>query len=176
MLPRFPVFLAAALALTSCSAKKEPPPCPPIFILGDAKQVTKFLPGKGRDLTDVMGQAEIVGWTGSCSYKPREKEGGFLISMDVQVAFDVKKGPANKGKTLDLSYFVAMPAFFPKPEAKSVLPVTITFPDGINTVHYVDEAVNLTVPVKEKELIDTYEIYLGFQTSADELLYNRVEK
>lgn len=163
--------LAAALpALSSCAVlgkTEEPPPCPPIFILGDAAQITKFRPGQGRDLTDVEAEGEVLGFSGGCTYD----EKGALI--DLQVTLGVNRGPADTDRKVDLTYFVAIPKFYPAPEAKAVFPVTITFPEGANFARHVDEEVVMRLPVKDKELIDSYEIYIGFQTSAEELEMNR---
>lgn len=170
--------LAVPLALSACSTKKkEPPPCPPIYILSDAKSVTKYRPGPGRDLTDVDVDAEIVGWNGDCAYKEKkDKADGWNVNVDLQVSIEAKRGPANVGRKAELTYFVAIPAFYPKDEAKAEFPVTIEFPEGVNSVRHVDEPVHLTIPVKQKDLIDNYEIYLGFQTTAAELEHNRSGK
>lgn len=169
---RLAAVLAVPLALAACSGgnpfvKKEPPPCPPIYILGDAGQITKFREGKGRDLTDVEVEAEITGYSGECSYD----EKGAIV--DIQVSLVAKRGPADTDRKAQLSYFVAIPAFYPKAEAKAVFPVEITFPEGTNSVRFTDETVTMRVPVKDKEVINKYEIYLGFQTSAEELEMNR---
>ncbi|MGE5505955.1 MAG: hypothetical protein ACM31L_16155 [Actinomycetota bacterium] len=166
------VLLAAPVALSACAMfdKKEPPPCPPVYILSDAATVTKFRDGPGRDLTDVDVEAEVVGYKGDCSYDEKGAK------VNLQVTIEAKRGPANsKGKS-KLSYFVAIPHFYPSPQAKAVFPVEVEFPDGTNQVRYTDEAVSMRIPVKTKDLIDKFEIYLGFQTSQEELDMNRKVK
>lgn len=157
------------LALASCSVfeKKEPPPCPPIFILGDASKLTKFRPGPGRDLTDVEYEAEIIGYKGGCAYDEKGAK------IDLQVTFSVQRGPGNTGNKADFTYFAAVPYYYPAPEAKAEFPVTVGFPDGTNYVKFTDETVDMRIPVKDKEVIDKYEIYLGFQTTQEELNRNR---
>lgn len=160
------------LALASCSVfgKKEPPPCPPVYILADAAKLTKFRPGPGRDLTDVEFEGEIVGFTGGCKYD----EKGAVI--DLQVSFDLKRGPANSDRKADFSYFVAIPYFYPSPEAKAEFATSVAFPEGANYVKYTDEEVVMRIPVKDKEIINKYEIYLGFQETQEELNRNRAGK
>ncbi|MDA8231138.1 MAG: hypothetical protein M0006_07360 [Magnetospirillum sp.] len=178
MVSRFLRPSAAALSLltlSACSTNSGPPACPPVYILSDANKLTKFRPGTGRDVTDVDVQAEIVGYHGDCKYEEK-KDGGWTVDVSLQVSMDVKRGPANTSRTADLTYFVAMPAFYPTPQAKAEFPVTISFPEGTNLVHHVDDTVDLTFPIKAKEIIDKYEIYLGFQTTAEELRYNRRTK
>lgn len=157
------------LALASCSVfqKKEVPPCPPVYILGDAGKLTKFKPGPGRDLTDVDFEAEILGYQGGCTYD----EKGAIV--DLQVSFALKRGPGDTDRKAEFTYFAAIPYFYPNPGAKAEFPVTVTFPEGTNYVRYSDEEVVMRVPVKDKDVISKYEIYLGFQETQEELQRNR---
>jgi hypothetical protein len=166
--------LALPLLLAACSGKTEPPPCPPVYILSDAKDVTKYRPGPGQDLTDVLVHAEIVGFHGNCAYEAVDK--GFNVKLDLQVAIEAKRGPANTARKADLVYFVAIPHFYPSEQAKAVFPISIQFPEGTDTVRTVDEPVDLTIPIGAKDVVDKYEVYLGFQTTPDELEHNRKEK
>lgn len=172
MSPRSSLRLAALMvlpALASCSVlqKKEPPPCPPIYILGDTASMTRLKPGPGRDLTDVEFTVEVDGYSGECSYD----EKGAVIEM--QPRFTLTRGPADDDRKARFEYFLAVPMFFPAPEAKAVFPVEVTFPEGMNYVRHTDETVTLRIPVKDKDVIQKYEVYLGIQTSAEELDANR---
>lgn len=163
----------ASFVLTGCGAvdtivnKKEPPPCPPVYILGDAGQVTKYRDGKGRDLTDVEAEVEVLGYNGACVYDEKGAE------VEIQVRLGAKRGPADTDRKVSVEYFIAIPLYFPNPEAKAVFPVTIQFPEGANTVKYDDEPVVMRVPVKDGDTIQKYEIYIGIQTTPEELNRNR---
>lgn len=164
--------LAMTVALAGCSAlsKSEPPPCPPVYILSDASHVTKFRPGSGRDLTDVEVDAEIVGFKGECGYDAKG------ANVDLTVSIDVRRGPAATTREATLNYFVAIPKFYPAEEAKAVIAVPVVFPDGVDSARITDEGVRMQIPVKTRDLIDQYEIYLGFQTTPEELEMNRRTK
>lgn len=164
--------LAMTAALAGCSSltKSELPPCPPVFILSDASHVTKFRPGAGRDLTDVEFEAEIVGFKGECGYDAKG------ANVDLSVSLDVKRGPAATAREASLSYFVAIPKFYPADEAKAVIAVPVVFPDGVDSARITDEGVRMQIPLKNRDLIDQYVIYLGFQTTPDELEQNRRTK
>jgi hypothetical protein len=169
------IALAVPLALSGCDSmarlqKRVPPPCPPVYIMSDAAKMTKFRPGSGRDLTDVEMEGEIVGFKGDCVY---DDKGG---DLSLQLAFELRRGPAAQGKTLDVTYFVAMPKFYPAPEAKGVFTFPATFPDNVDILRVTDEEVTVRVPVRSKELIDNYEVYLGFQLTPEELEANRRTK
>jgi hypothetical protein len=162
-------LLAAPILLSGCSLlqKKEPPPCPPIFILADAATVTKFRPGGGQDLTDVEAEAEVLGYKGHCVYD----EAGAELNLQISIA--AKRGPANTSRKVQFSYFVAIPYFYPKPQAKAIFPISVEFPEGQNLAHFTDEEISMRIPVKDRELIDKFVVYIGFQTSPEELEQNR---
>ena len=165
-----PLALAGCDTLTQIATKTKPPPCPPIYILADAAKVTKFRPGSGRDLTDVVLEAEVIAYKGNCWYD----EKGAVVEMQVSLA--VKRGPAATGPDSELTYFVAIPKFYPSPEAKAEFTVPVKFPAGMNEARVNDDDVVMRFPVKDKEVINNYEIYLGFQETAEELEMNRRAK
>lgn len=164
------LLLAPTLASCSIFQSKETPPCPPVYILADAGNLTKYRPGNGRDLTDIAFEGEIRGYQGSCQYDEKGAK------VDIQVSFALTRGPANSDRKAQFSYFVAIPHFFPSPEAKAEFPVSVDFPEGTNYMRYTDEEVSMRIPVKDKDVISKYEIYIGFQTSPEELEYNRQHK
>ena len=169
------LVLVAPLVLSGCDAMsrvkgKVAPPCPPVYILSDTATITKYRAGGGHDLTDVEVEAEVVGFKGDCIY---DDKGG---EISLQLSFNVRRGPAAATRTVELTYFVAIPKFYPAPEAKGIFTFPITFPETADQLRVSDEEVVMRIPVKTKELIDKYEIYLGFQTSADELEMNRRTK
>lgn len=175
-LRRFLIAAAVPLALAGCSAfsgKKEPPPCPDINILADTAKFTRFKPGTGRDLTDVILQGEITGYTGSCKYDKDDKK--LTVTLQVQMTFT--RGPAAADNDAHIEYFIAVPAFFPKPEAKQVLGVQFAFAPPADHVRITDNEVQVELPVKDfaKDLPNR-EIYVGFQLPPEELDYNRRDK
>ncbi len=164
--------LAAPLVLSGCDSMsrlkgKVAPPCPPVYIMSDAAKITKYRSGGGRDLTDVEMEGEVVAFKGGCVY---DDKGG---EVSLQLGFELRRGPAAKGRTLDVTYFVAVPKFYPAPEAKGVFTFPVTFPDTADRIRVTDEEVTMRLPVRTKELIDNYEIYIGFQLSSEELEANR---
>ncbi|OAN46763.1 hypothetical protein A6A04_05525 [Paramagnetospirillum marisnigri] len=168
--------VAAPLALAGCASdfdilnptkKRTPPPCPPIYILSDAAKITQYRPGPGRDLTDVELEAEIVAFKGECSYTPKGSE------VTIQVGFEVKRGPAATSRESTLNYFVAIPKYYPSAAAKAEFSVPVKFPEGMDQARTTDNDVFMLLPIKSKDIINDYEIYIGFQLSPEELEANR---
>jgi hypothetical protein len=171
------VVIAAALpvALAGCSAlggKKEPPPCPEVNVLADTAKFTRFKPGPGRDITDIALQGEITGYKGSCKYDRDSKQ----LTVTLQVSMTFTRGPAAKGSEARAAYFIAVPAYFPKPEAKQVLGVRFAFQPPADHVQITDNEVDVVLPVADfaKDLPNR-QIYVGFQLDPAELDYNRRE-
>ena len=66
--------------------------CPAPSILGNAERVSQFKQGPGRDLTDVMFQAEIGKLTMSCRYLQ-----GRVVS-DISFELIAERGPAARSR------------------------------------------------------------------------------
>ena len=164
-------LLVVGLLLTGCTTASQMamlPACPQVSILSDAATVTKYRAGPGRDPTDVMLSAEIGAFKGDCAYD----ENG-AVQMNLTLAIDAQRGPAQTGAPVDLAYFVAVPAFYPKPEAKQVFTIPISFPDNANRVRTVDETLSITIPLDDRKQGPNTQVYLGFQLDPAELEHNR---
>lgn len=162
-------LLAIGLTVSACSAfRKEIPQyaCPKVLILGDAGSLVRFKPGPGRDITDILFEARIANFVGGCEYT----EDGVGITLRVQIA--VERGAANRDREIALEYFAAIPAYQPRPEGKSILPVSGSFADNRSRLIYEDE-VDLTIPLETGSDGPDVEIVLGFQLTPEEIAYNR---
>lgn len=143
--------------------------CPAVFILEDAKDLTRFKAGPGRDITDILFEAEIVNFVGDCDYD----EGQAEIELAVQIR--VERGPANKGRKVEFDYFVAIPKFRTQSEGKSIFNVVGEFEGSRTRMIYQDDLA-MTIPVRVPADGAALEIVLGFQLTPDELKFNRSRK
>ena len=166
----FAVVAALGLVTAACGLfeKSVVHRCPAVFILEDAKDLTRFKPGPGRDITDILFEAEIVNFKGSCGYD--EDDGEAEIELLVQIR--VERGPANKKRDIAFEYFVAIPDFQSQPEGKRILPVKGAFENNRTRLVYEDE-LTMTIPVKVPADGAALEIVLGFQLTPEELKFNR---
>ncbi len=167
-------LFTALLALSACKAfdKEEPPICPRVSALADSIAMTKFRSGPGRDLTDVELKAEMTSYHGSCLYDAEAKQ----MRLTLEVGIDAERRPALAGRRADISYYIAIPAFYPDPQAKQVLPVTLEFSEASNRVHYTDGEVEISIPMADMKDLPKYEVFVGLQLTPEELAFNRQQK
>lgn len=165
------VGLAAALGLAACSTdERELPACPEVRMERDTAALVAFRPGGGRDLTDVMFEARVTGYTGDCAYSSDGSE----VNVTMKVEFAISRGPAFQGNQGSFEYFAAIPAFYPAAEGKAVFPLDYVFPGGnIGTILVRDEEISLTIPLRAGLRGSDTPIYIGFQMSPEQLEYNR---
>lgn len=159
----------AALALSSCSVFKKDIvqyPCPKVFIVGEAGKLVRFKPGPGRDITDILFEANLANFVGSCLYT---KEG---VDIDLRVTIGVERGAASKEPAIAFEYFVAIPDLRPAATAKRILPVRGAF-DGTRPRMVYQDDVKMFIPLAKGSDGPDFEIVLGFQLNPAEVEYNR---
>ncbi len=159
--------------VAACTPTSYLPPCPNVFALADARQFDRFRSG-GKGTADIDFAVKLDEWSGSCSYKQNGEV--WDVTVDVVPTFIVKRGPANANGGAQYQYFAAIPALFPKPEGKQTAWATIQFPEGVNTVQVVGDALEVTFPIRSNEVVDAYTVYLGLQMTPEEIARNRRDK
>ncbi len=165
------VLAAIFPLLSACGAfgsKKPAPRCPAVLLLKHANSVSYFKPGPGRDITDVLATIAITDFKGECEYNRKRTE----VNIKLNVAFDVRRGPADRSKVTDFRYFVAIPKFHPAPQGKSVFPLQAQFRGNQTRLNLIDE-VNLKIPMPPYPKVDEYTIYMGIQLTPQQLKYNQ---
>ena len=140
--------------------------CPQVAILGDAERTTQFKPGAGRDLIDVMFEAEIRNIRTSCKFLE-----GRVIS---EVAFELiaSRGPAAKSGEGNFTYFVAVTDNTGRVLAKEIFDTRIAFTANRRRAG-VEELTEQNIPIIGDAKPNSLEILVGFQLSEDQLKYNR---
>ena len=141
-----------------------------MFILDDAKNLVRFKPGPGRDVTDILFEAELVNFRGSCRYK--QVEGKWKAEVDLTVQIAVQRGTARPNRRITFNYFAALPGFQSSVDGKSVFPVMGTFKDLERRRLYQDE-IKISLPLRNPAEGASQKIVLGIQLSRETLKYNR---
>jgi len=168
------LFLLAVL-LGGCENPKDviPPVCPKATILHEAGALTRFRDGAGRDLIDVDFEGEITAISGECRYDIDDDTGAGAIDMRVRAEFEFTRGPANSDSVAAFDYFVVLTDAAGEVISKQVFPFKSEFWTNRTVITDRDAPVELTIPVKAGQSGEDFLVFVGFQLSRDELLYNR---
>lgn len=148
------------------------PACPSIQMLQDADKLAQYRPGPGRDITDIIFEAELIGFRGECEYQ--EEDGKFTsVGLILKVQMEVTRGPANPTREARLPYFVAIPKFYPSPEGRKDFAVRIVFPENVNTMTVNAQEIEISVPLSDRLKGPETRIFLGFALTREQLEENR---
>jgi hypothetical protein len=156
------------LSLAGCSqGPKFKPACPALSLVKGAADLTRFRPGGGRDITDMIIDARITAVPAQCA--PGDP-GTIKATMAVQA--EVLRGPAATTRAGDVIYFVAVT------EGERILDeqndrLHVVFPPNIDRVNVRGDDLVLTLPVTKQKSAAAYQIYVGFRLTPEELEYNR---
>ena len=161
----------AALAHTACAGTQTAElPCPNVAIVADAADVTKFLPGPGRDLTDVVTEARIDDFDGFCT--TYTDAGSRQVEVELRLVIIARRGPANRDRQAELEYFVAIGDRNNAILAKATFARSFGF-EGNRATSSVVEELAQHIPLRNGETGANFNILIGFQLSDEELQYNR---
>ncbi len=165
-LPALGLALAAAVSSCGPDLPQFAPACPVTGVLSDAADLTRFN-GRGTDLTDMVIDGRIAPPRGQCKLDDLTH-----LHTTISVSMDLTRGPAAKGRTVDVTYFVSVS----KGDtilAKQDYTLAVTFPPNSDRVHITGDPVNLVLPVDDKTSGVVYRVLDAFQLTPAELAFNR---
>ena len=172
--------LLSAFALTSCEsvdvpflAKKVILQCPDYFILEDAATLTKFIDGKGRDLTDIdfkakMGEMQLVCIT---DVDPETDSGNMTIEVSPIIAAEM--GPANTTDAAILPYFVVITDPDKKILYREELSITVSFSGNRTQIIVAAKPTAVEIPITPSIRNNYYRVYSGFELTREQVEQNR---
>ena len=165
----------AMFTLVACASEESAsaPECPHIIIVKDTAELTAFQPGPGRDLTDVVLDARVSGFGGSCETDLERDQSG-EVTVDLQLAFEAVRGPANRTREGKFSYFIAIGDRGGAILAKEVFETEFEFEGNRTRVGALEE-LSQAIPLRPGQLGDDFDIFVGFQLSPEQLDYNRAK-
>lgn len=142
------------------------PACPRPAILRDANDLQRFR-GSGRDFLDTALLGRITGINGSCT-----QDGSKAVVATVSVGIELTRGPAAKGRSAEVSFFVAV-SQGDRVLDKQVYTVKADFSENTDRVRLTGDSVDLRLPVSKTIKADSYQVTAGFQLTPAELKANR---
>lgn len=160
-----PAALALLLVLAACSGDEVPVACPEVVRVQDASRLTRFAE-TGRDLTDVLFEAELKRLQLFCEYDAE------VVEASLKVTFEALRGPADRRGRAPIRYFVAIATRNQDVVLRQEFDLEIPFP-GSRTRVAISEELAPRIPLKSGESASDYRIYVGFALSPGEMRYNR---
>ncbi len=166
----------AVFTLAACDSQEAvlAPACPHIVIVKDTAELTAFRPGPGRDLTDVVFDARIDGFDGTCETDLDDDRSG-QVDVDLQLVFEATRGPANTTRQGKFSYYVAIADRGGAILAKKVFDTELEFEGNRSRVGGIEELTQ-EIPLRPGQLGEDFDIFVGFQLSPEQLNYNRAKR
>jgi hypothetical protein len=167
--PRRAVLLgltAGLLGACSLFEKSAPPPCPHVAMLDEAKSLSLYREGAGRDLTDVTFEGKLGSVQASCEVS--SDAGRMTIESKVALVIEATRGPAGQGDALTLPYFIAIVDPDKHILAKQNFEAKLAFTTSKIRTAGIEET-EQTIPVSPRYFAGDYEILIGFQLSHEQL-------
>jgi hypothetical protein len=164
--------LFAFVGLAGCTVIDRPPPpaCPEVLVPRDSSVMTEFLPGPGRDLTDIVLRAEFQGFAGSCGYDVDSQTLNMLVSPDLLV----ERGPAGRDQiAVQVDYYVALVSPLGRVLQKQTFSAGAALAPSVVRGVFRDEEVELNYQMADIFEAPELTIYLGFQLNDEQLRFNR---
>lgn len=163
------------LALAGCtSTPDEPLNCPQVALVSDAMTITRFLPGRGQDLTDVDYTAELTDIESRCTFVSGRDENQTVV-VALAPAITAIRGPANVDRKANVDYLVSV-----TDQDQNILnlqrfSVSMDFVGNRNRASMTDNdpPVTVAIPLAAGTSPESYQIFVAFQLTPDELDYNR---
>ncbi len=172
MVMRFGLALVPGLLilLAGCgnNATRYPIACPRPAILGEGADMTRYRPGAGEDLVALETDARLVQVQGGCG------RGRSAIIMQLAVGFTVDRGPAYRGREVQLPWFVAVvDNRSQKVLSEQGFQDFITFNPNETRASGMSQSVDITLPVSDDMHAQDYTVYVSFRLNPEQLALNR---
>jgi hypothetical protein len=165
---------AVSLVLASCNLfGSAPPPCPQVAIMDQAKKVTFYRPGPGRDLTDVTFEVAIRDLAYECSYD--FDDDGNSVTVNYNVLFVARRGPAAAADQVEVPYFSAVTNAARQILAKEQFTATLQFSGNEVRTQSVQELTQ-TIPFSPGVNIWDYHSFIGLQLTLAQLEESKRER
>lgn len=169
----------AVLALAGCRSTKEalligeaaernPGPCPRAFALYDASRLVEIRGDGAERFSNVGFTGEINAVRSLCRYYADRP-----IVGDLTIDFSLGRGPAATESTATYEYFVAITRKNIDVIAKQVIPLSVTFPAGVDRLTITEEIDEFIIPrANDTTSGENFEIIVGFVVTPEQRAFN----
>ena len=141
--------------------------CPQTAILDGPGELVRFKPDGAGAPGDVLFRTKMKSISGICDV---DEKG---VDMELHVAMEVARGPANAKGEAQFAYFVAILDRDKTILTRTKFPMIARFQKTETSLDFTED-VTVTIPIKNKQAVPKdYIVYLGFEMTPEELAYNR---
>ncbi len=160
------IALVFTLALVGCGDRGAHIVCPEIRIPQNTDRLIQYREGPGRDITDILLEAEVKFLSGECKVQDDE------VVLTFPVAVGAKRGPANTRGTGNVSLFLAVTDQERNVLSRRNMPIQLSFPG--NRVNIINaETVEFEIPKAEEQPVTDFLVFIGFELTREQLQFNR---
>lgn len=164
-------LLAACGSDSGRSSRSDQAPCPRIVILADGADLTRFRAGASGDLTALTADARVAGFEANCDFARSDRS---ALNVRVTPRFEVERGPAAQGRTLEIPWFIALTdegdsAVLDR-QASTSRP---TFGPNVVRTTIQGQTVRLSMPLGQGRRAADYTVRISLQLTPEELALNR---
>jgi hypothetical protein len=158
---------ADALNIGDAATKQNAGPCPRAFALYEAARIVEFR-GDEQRFENVGFTGEVHSVRSLCRYYNAEP-----IDANLEITFDLGRGPAASQNTATYEYFVAVTRKNVDVINKEVFPMQVTFPAGQDRVRVVEEVEEIIIPRATPTTSGlNFEIVIGFELTEAQRAFN----
>ncbi|MEM0927692.1 MAG: hypothetical protein AAGI89_00210 [Pseudomonadota bacterium] len=165
------LLIAAFLAGCSTTRRSDEPnpgPCPNVFALEEASRFVEFN-GDERSLETVAFSGEIKDVRISCRYFS-----DVPIRNEIEIDFEIGRGPAAEEAVYDLTYFVAVTRTDRDLIAKEEFTVPVRFRRNERIISVQEEIKRVVIPRRGEEVSGSnFEVAVGFALTRRQTIFNR---
>ena len=163
-------IVLGALALAACESASDVGGsaglCPQTAILDDPSQIVRFKANTGNGPGDLLFHMRIRTFSGECDFDEKE------IALDLRIAMEALRGPANEKGQAEFTYFVAVLGLEKKILVRQEFPIIVKFDSNEKRMNFT-EAITVYIPRRKNDSTADYLVYLGYEMTPEELAYNR---
>ncbi len=134
--------------------------------MDQAKKVTFYRPGPGRDLTDVAYEVEIGDIAFECSYD--FDAAGDSVAIALNILFIAQRGPAAEQDRVEVPYFAAVTSASRQILAKKLFTVVLEFEGNAVRAQVVEELAQ-SIPFPAGADGSAYKSFIGLQLTPGQL-------
>lgn len=165
---RFFIAVASLLLVSACSSSKEIVHCPDVRVPAETGNLTRFGTGNGRDITDVVMEAQFEEVRGECSVDDDE------VHVAALVKISARQGPASNVQQGQFSFFVAVTDRKRNILSHRSVPGIFDFSGNRSRVTFI-ERLKIDIPKTEEQSGDGFLIFTGFELTREEVDFNRAQ-